>query len=316
MMRKTSWPAALMAFMVAWYLWAVLPHLGQYPPPNEWGEMEIMAPAYKLATQGVYGTDLFAGFYRAEQHNYVFMPLFPVLLAGVFKLIGLGLWQARLFTIVCGLLTVLLTYGLGRKLFNSGVGAVAAAALCTIKLSVDERVTGMPLLDIARVVRFDVLVPVWVLLACLCFAHAHQQKHKHQSIANRFLFLCGVCVGLAGLSHVYGLLSCRYLWGCGCGNTGGERFVRWVCMACSAVWLWRLCPGCCLCCKMSRATSGKTCVTRAGLTLPTRSSCCATCATNTIATSTGSAPTTSLSCSRGWACGCCPAVCCSTMRAC
>ena len=41
----------------------------------------IAAPAARLATQGVYGDDLFAGYYGMERRTYNFPPLFPASLA-------------------------------------------------------------------------------------------------------------------------------------------------------------------------------------------------------------------------------------------
>src|SRR6266700_4482932 len=55
--------------------------------------------AFKLATQGQFGSDLFAGFYNMDQRYYGFMPLHPLLLAANFKIIGVGLAQARLETV-------------------------------------------------------------------------------------------------------------------------------------------------------------------------------------------------------------------------
>src|SRR4030095_17018280 len=42
------------------------------------------APAYKLATEGMYGSDLFQGFHGAERRTYQFMPMLQLLLAADF----------------------------------------------------------------------------------------------------------------------------------------------------------------------------------------------------------------------------------------
>src|SRR6266568_2563003 len=85
--------------------------------------------AFKLATQGQFGSDLFAGFYNMDQRYYGFMPLHPLLLAGIFKAVGPGLVQARAETVTLSLLTLCLTYLLGARLFGAWVGAVAVVLL-------------------------------------------------------------------------------------------------------------------------------------------------------------------------------------------
>src|SRR5919107_321497 len=64
-------------------------HLSVFPPVGE-DEPWIAAAPYKLATQGVYGSDLFTGYYGSEHHNYQHMPLYPLLQAGIFKVVGVG----------------------------------------------------------------------------------------------------------------------------------------------------------------------------------------------------------------------------------
>src|SRR5512134_845271 len=118
----------VLAAVLVWYAAATLPYLGDFPPPTDWGEMEIAATAHKLAAAGVFGNDLFAGFYGAERHYYVFMPLHPVLMAAAFKLFGLGVVQARLVSVAWGALVLVLTFLVGRRLASPSVGLGAAAA--------------------------------------------------------------------------------------------------------------------------------------------------------------------------------------------
>jgi 4-amino-4-deoxy-L-arabinose transferase-like glycosyltransferase len=139
------------------------------------------------------------------------MPLYPLLVALSFKILGLGVWQARLVSALCGLATILLTFWLGRQIYESAIGLAAAAVLCCLRLSLDPLASGVPLLDIARVIRYDILVPVWVLASCSCFYWAHTR-----SSAWGFLG-AGVLAGLATLSHIYGafilpVLAILLLW--------------------------------------------------------------------------------------------------------
>ena len=59
---------AALTVLLAWFMIATVPYLGHYPT-IEAAQMGIAAPAYKLATQGTYGNDLYTGFYRTEKYN-------------------------------------------------------------------------------------------------------------------------------------------------------------------------------------------------------------------------------------------------------
>src|SRR5215470_15658812 len=135
-----------LALVVVWYGLATLPYLDNFPRPTQ-DEAQIAAAGYKLAAQGLYGQDLYTGYYHSEQYVYEFMPLHSLLLALCFKLFGVGMWQARLFSALCGLVTVLLTYDLGRRLFGPALGLLAAAFLCAARLSLEPQMSGIPLLD-------------------------------------------------------------------------------------------------------------------------------------------------------------------------
>src|SRR5258708_31936202 len=76
-------------------------NLGNYRPVSN-DEMELMGVAYKLASQGVLGSDLYAGFYNADQHFMITLPLEHVLNASSFKAFGPGVAQMRWVAVVAG----------------------------------------------------------------------------------------------------------------------------------------------------------------------------------------------------------------------
>ncbi len=191
--------------VAAWFLIGTLPQLANYPV-LDWPQMGIAAPAYKLASEGVYGNDLFTGFFGTELHNYEYMPAYPLLVAASFKIFGLGVWQARVVSVVCGLLVVLLTYQLTRQLFDRVTGVVAAAFLVAVRLSPTSEAAGITLMDFARVIRYDILVPVFVLVACRLFLLALPPTSVERQVRyQRWAYAgTGFFVGLATLAHVYG----------------------------------------------------------------------------------------------------------------
>src|SRR4051795_5348303 len=99
---------ALAALAVAVFVVSGLRHLDSAPQVYE-DEPWQASTAYKLLTSGVFGSDLFAGFYNMNQRYYGFMPLHPLLLAGFFRAFGVGLAQARLETVTLSALTLVLT---------------------------------------------------------------------------------------------------------------------------------------------------------------------------------------------------------------
>src|SRR4029077_9320824 len=98
--------------IAGFYLVTVLPNIGNNPIVGG-DEGWIISASAKLAREGVFGTDLFAGFYGADRHYFFNLPLHHLVLSGVFKLIGVGIVQARLVSVAFGLATLLLTWALG-----------------------------------------------------------------------------------------------------------------------------------------------------------------------------------------------------------
>jgi hypothetical protein len=216
--------------VLAVFLVSGVRHLDTVPQVYE-DEPWQASTGYKLATQGIFGSDLFAGFFDMDQRYYGFMPLHPLLLAATFRLIGLGLAQARLETVLLSALTLVLTFALGARLFNAWVGALAVALLVLVRWTglTYLQLTGIPLVDFARIARYDALVPVIGLAALHAYLSA-------RSTSRSWLYLlAGFLAGVCGLAHVYGLfwvpaLLVLSLW-------DGERR-RTACIAVGAVLPW------------------------------------------------------------------------------
>ena len=202
MSNLRNYPAILL-LLIALYMVATLPYLNLYPR-IESAQIGIIAPAHKLATEGIYGNDLFTGFHKTERLNYEYMPLYPLAVAASFKLFGTGIWQARLVSVICGLVALLLTFRLASLLFDKTVGLLAIAVLTLLPIAIPQWESGQiypgsfPFLDNARVVRYDIMVPVWVLASCLSFRRAYLAESRI------WYGLAGIAVGLATLTHLYG----------------------------------------------------------------------------------------------------------------
>ena len=179
---------------MAVFLIVGLRHLDAVPQVYE-DEPWQASTAFLLATKGVFGSELFSGYYGMEQRYYGFMPLHPLLMAGIFRLAGVALAQARQETVALSTLTLVLTFLAGTRLFrNAWIGAIAVVILVGVRWTglTYVQLSGIPLVDFARIARYDPLVPVAGLLALHAFW-------------SRWYLAAGVLAGLSGLAHVYGL---------------------------------------------------------------------------------------------------------------
>ena len=109
-MRHVAWVGFTFALTVG-FAAAALFNLGNYRPITN-DEVELIAVGYKLAQQGVVGSDLYAGFFGADQHFFITLPLQHVLEALSFHMFGAGLAQARGVSVVAGGAVVWIVGGL------------------------------------------------------------------------------------------------------------------------------------------------------------------------------------------------------------
>ncbi len=178
-------------------------NLDRFPPLQE-DEPWILSPGYKFFTQGIFGSDLFTGYYGMERHYLEFMPLMSLLQGAASRLFGLGVFQMRVVPVALGMLTLILTYAVARKLSMSSrpIGLFAVLLLLFWPWGAgNDRImsTGIPLVDVSRIARYDILVPPLGLGAWWFWLRARSTGR------NRHDFLAGLLAGMAGLAHYYGL---------------------------------------------------------------------------------------------------------------
>jgi hypothetical protein len=157
--------AALLAAGLAVFLVSVLPNLGNHPSVTD-DEAWVLSAAYKLATQGVFGSDPFRGFYHADRHYFFNMPAQQFVIAGAMKLLGYGILQARLAGVVYGIATLLLTYLLARRVYGVATAVLALALLLFLRLNMGFD-TGLPLQELSASMRYDLAPVPFMLGACL-----------------------------------------------------------------------------------------------------------------------------------------------------
>lgn len=194
--RAEFLPTALIVVLAAFYLITTLPNLGNDPIVGG-DEGWIISASEKLATEGVFGSDLFAGFYRAEELYYFNLPLHHLVLAGWFKVVGVGLTEARLVGVIYGLVCLLFTCLIGRQLGGPWVGTGAAALLVFLRLNLTP-FTGLTLTDLGAIVRYDLAVLPFALAA------AYLLGRRPDAPSMTVVALAGLLLGLASLTQFIG----------------------------------------------------------------------------------------------------------------
>jgi 4-amino-4-deoxy-L-arabinose transferase-like glycosyltransferase len=163
----------------------------------------IAAPGFTFWTTGHFATDLSGGFFGAERHEYGFLPLFPLIVGLALKVLGPGLFEARIVALSFATASLGLTYLAGRRLLSPAHGLAAAVILAAWPVAIPggHRPTGIPLADLGRIARYDVAVPVFGLLSLLVLLSALDADRRPP---RGRLFAAGFLAGLATLTHAYG----------------------------------------------------------------------------------------------------------------
>jgi 4-amino-4-deoxy-L-arabinose transferase-like glycosyltransferase len=187
------------------FLVSTLPNLADHPTLTD-DEMWVLSSAYKLAKEGVFGSDMFAGFYHADTHYYFNMPAHHFVIAAALKLLGYGVVQARLVGVVYGVATIVLVYVLARRLYGVAAAVLALGLLLFLRLNIGFD-TGLPLQESAANLRYD-LAPVPFMLAASLILLGPSSWRRAAAV--------GGLIGVATLLQFYGVfllpVVAVYLW--------------------------------------------------------------------------------------------------------
>jgi hypothetical protein len=168
------------------------------------------------------------------------MPLFSIFAGASVHAFGFGLFAARLAPLAIVTLVLLLTHLVGARYLSPGHGVVATAllALAPVSSPLPHLATGIPMVDMARLVRYDAAVALFGLGALLILAPALLEGLPPRPV--RFL-AAGLLVGAATLCHVYGAFWLVALTAA-LGLTRGRAALRGAWLPCAAGFLLALLP--------------------------------------------------------------------------
>ena len=207
--RGGAWLLATLIITAAFGRLAVRNLANFRPVSND--EVELIAVAYKLATRGVLGSDMYAGFFGGDDHHLETLPLQHVLEAISFRLFGAGILQARGVSLLAAVSIVWLVGWLAYRWYGLGAAIVCELLLVAWPSNLTAVQNGLPLLGVARAARYDVLAVASVWLAVALLDLTLRRPRPLRALA------LGVSVGVATLSQFFGsfvvpLLALGWIW--------------------------------------------------------------------------------------------------------
>jgi len=166
----------------------LLPYLTRVPTPYI-DEMWHIDTGWSLVTSGKLAPTVFGNTAGINQVSFQ-PPVFNILMGWWLALFGLGIFQARLMVVVMAALILLLTYLIGKILYDEKTGMASAVLVffwCYITF---------------RYVRYDIAVAVFFLAGFYSYLVA-ERRNK----IPLFYLVPGVLCGLASVSHSYGIIG-------------------------------------------------------------------------------------------------------------
>ncbi|HEX5164514.1 MAG TPA: glycosyltransferase family 39 protein [Thermomicrobiales bacterium] len=181
----------------------VLPDLGRYPTVSG-DDSWVMSASYKLATEGVFGSDLYAGFHGADQHYFVALPVYQLLQALSFSLFGAGIVTARLVTVASALVVLWATTWLALRWYGALAAGICGLLLAGLRVNLVDLWPGLPLLAVGRTGRYDMTGVAFTMLTVVCLDRAIERGPDRQAWTP---WLTGICAGLATLTQFFGAFT-------------------------------------------------------------------------------------------------------------
>ncbi|CAN5661056.1 hypothetical protein BH23CHL2_BH23CHL2_20700 [soil metagenome] len=190
-----------------WLIWTALlsgfpviiagPNLGNFPGVSG-DDSWIMSASHKLATEGVFGSDLYQGFANAERRYFIALPVYHFLQAGSFAVFGTSVGVARAVTLVSGVVVLWCVAWLARRWHGAAVAVVAASLIVFWRTNLLNLASGLSFLSVSRTGRYDMTAVAFVLLSLVGMEMIRDRERRD------FAFATGVLAGLATLTQFFG----------------------------------------------------------------------------------------------------------------
>jgi hypothetical protein len=184
---------ALSAFLAS----AAWPYLENFPPISA-DEVWIVSASYKLADEGVFGSDLFAGFYGSERHYLMALPMQHVIQAAFFKAFGAGLRKARAPSLLGGVVLLCAVGWIAYRWVGLGCSLATGVLLVFWRSNLMANDPRPPLLALAQSGRYDItVVSLWWCVFLMLNHHLERPRR-------RTAFAAGFLAAITALTQFYG----------------------------------------------------------------------------------------------------------------
>lgn len=163
--------------------------LGAVPLPDTDEAYTLQVP-YEMLNRGKLAMPMWrylGGNIENSWHSYT--PVYFLMLAGFHKIFGLGLTEGRAFNLLTAVLVLLMTYLIGRGLFNWRVGLIAVCLL----------VADQTFFERSRLLRNDFAPAFFSMLAFYLFECAEKNNRL------RYYAASGIAAGAAVMCHTNAL---------------------------------------------------------------------------------------------------------------
>jgi 4-amino-4-deoxy-L-arabinose transferase-like glycosyltransferase len=183
LLRK--WDFLIFALIAACFAYVAAQKLGNVPAPQTDESYTLQVP-YEMLNRGKLALPMFrylGGNIENVWHSYT--PVYFVALAGFFKLYGWGLLEGRAFNLITAVLTLLMVYLIGRRLFDWRAGIVAVVVLFSDPVFFER----------GRLLRNDFAAAALAMLAFYLFEIAEERKRLWLYVAS------GVAAGAGVMCH-------------------------------------------------------------------------------------------------------------------
>jgi 4-amino-4-deoxy-L-arabinose transferase-like glycosyltransferase len=174
-------------------------NLANFHPVSE-DDVWIMSASYKLAHQGVFGSDLYAGFFDADSRYYISLPGLHLLQALTFRLFGSGIVQARLPVTLAGVSVLWLVCDMARRWYGKGASLLTALLFLIWRADIIGADARPPLLQVSQNWRYDVVALAFIWLTIWLLDRLLTRSSR------KLAFSVGLSAAAATLTQFFGLL--------------------------------------------------------------------------------------------------------------
>lgn len=183
--RNFDWP--ILALVIGGFVFVAAERLGTVPVPDKGNEAFMLQVPYEILHRGKLAIPLWrylGGNIENSWHSY--RPVYFLMLSGFYKVFGLGLLQGRAFNLITAVVTLLMVYLIGRRMFDWRAALIAVLMLGSDVLFFER----------SRMLRDDFAAGMFALGAFYLYEIAEERKR------GILFFASGLAAGAALMCHL------------------------------------------------------------------------------------------------------------------